>query len=515
MLLNVRQSYFYIEGQDCDGNTPLCVKIERSFLLDENRAERASHAAIDPCIEASFMNFGATIIRRLGAVRIGRVSALSYSSAFALGIGLLLGGGAANVYLTNSMIQVLTLPTLLLALLQLDWRTMQPTAKLALWLIAAAALLVVVQLIPLPPSIWTSLPFREKAVTGLGTIEAAIRWAPMSVTPEATLIGALTLLPPLAVFLSVVSLSAPERLLLTLVPLAFGIANAFVGLLQLSQGHDSPGGAIESVGLFNNRNHEAALLYSLIPFAAAWIGALTPSLSLRDNKYDSHAVIKLLAAGVAVFALIVATLMARSRAGVILLMIALAGSMALQPWRSISGDRTRAGGIFALLAVLALMLGLQYGLYRTFARFEDDPFADARVTLARVTAKAALSAAPLGTGIGSFVPIYASIERLEDLVPDRYANHAHNDFLEFALETGAPGVSLIFCFGAWFLHRSRDVWRRFGPDANLLMARAATVSIGLLMAHELVDYALRTDAILVFFAFASALLVPPPRRAGA
>jgi hypothetical protein len=41
------------------------------------------------------------------------------------------------------------------------------------------------------------------------------------------------------------------------------------------------------------------------------------------------------------------------------------------------------------------------------------------------------------------------------------------------------------------------------------MARAATISVGLLIAHALVDYALRTDALLAFFAFANALLVPP------
>jgi O-antigen ligase len=447
-----------------------------------------------------------------------RASALFYSSAFALACSLLLGGGAANVYFTNAVLQILTAPCLILALWRLRWNTVQPSAKTALLMVATAVLLVVLQLTPTPPAIWTNLPFREKALAARTAIGVATQWAPISLTPEATIIGALALLPPLAIFLGVFGLSGRERRLLTLIPLAFGFINAFVGLLQLSQGEDSPlyfysySNTRESVGLFANRNHEAALLYSLTPFAAAWIGAIAPALSIRGRrqKYDTTAIIKFLAAGVTVFVLIVATLMAQSRAGVILLMASLAGSLALQPWRNLAGDRTRAGGIFAIVAILAMMLGLQFGLYKILTRFEAEPFADARVTFARVTAQVALAAAPLGTGLGSFVPIYASTERPEDLVADRYANHAHNDFLEFALETGVPGVALICGFLAWFVFRARDIWRAGAPGADLLMARAATLSIGLLLAHELVDYALRTEALLGFFAFACALLVPPP-----
>jgi hypothetical protein len=457
---------------------------------------------------------------RPGGFETGRASALFYSSAFAFTCSLLLGGNAANVYLTNAILQILTLPCLILAVWRLRWDGIQPSAKLALWLIAAAVLLVVLQLIPLPPTIWASLPFHKGALAARSAIGGAAQWAPISVTPEATIIGALTLLPPLAVFLGALSLSGRERRRLTLVPLSFGFVNAFVGLLQLSQGEESPlyfytySNTGDSVGLFANRNHEAALLYSLTPFAAAWIGVIAPTLSIRGRrqKYDATAIIKLLAAGVTVFVLIVATLMARSRAGVILLMAALAGSLALQPWRTYSGDRTRVGGIFAVVAILAMMLGLQYGLYKVLMRFEAEPFADARVTFARVTARTALAAAPLGTGIGSFVPIYASINRPEDLLPDVYVNHAHNDFMEFALETGVPGVALTFGFGVWFFFRIREIWRGARPDPDLLMARAATLSIGLLLAHGLVDYALRTDALLAVFAFACALLVPPPER---
>src|SRR5690606_465747 len=46
-----------------------------------------------------------------------------------------------------------------------------------------------------------------------------------------------------------------------------------------------------------------------------------------------------------------------------------------------------------------------------------------------------------------------------------------------------------------------------------LLARAATIALGLLVAHSVVDYPLRTGAMAAVFAFACGLLVTPPRAA--
>lgn len=450
---------------------------------------------------------------------IGHFRGPLYSAGFAFTATLLLGGGTANTYLTNAFLQILTLPSLVYSLWILIQNDVQFPAKSVLYLIGAAVILIVVQLIPLPPAVWSSLPLHEGALAARRAIGSSAQWAPVSISPDATIVGALTLLPPLAVFLGVLGLSAGERRLLTLVALSVGLVSAFVGLLQRAQGEDSAlyfyaySGREDSVGLLTNRNHQAALLYSLLPFGAAWIATILPELSMRRQRqrYDTTAIIKLLSAGVTVCILIVATLMTRSRAGLILLMAALAGSLAMQPWRNSGGIGTLASKIFAVIAVLSVMLGLQYGFSGMLARFETDSIADARVQFARQTAVAALRALPLGTGIGTFVPIYASIERPEDLISDVYVNHAHNDFLEFALETGIPGVLLLGCFFIWFFFRIRDIWRGV-PDPDRIMARAASLSIGLLVIHALVDYALRSDTIMAIFAFACALLVPPPQR---
>lgn len=461
------------------------------------------------------------------------LSPLFFLCAWAMACSLLLGGGASNIYLTNALLQILTLPTLYAALWRLGEHGPPATARPILYMIGAAVLLVVLQLVPLPPALWSGLPFRDRAVSALTALGDSKMWAPLSLSPELTITGALTALPPLSLFLGVISLNLRERRLLTLIALAFGVINAFIGLAQLSQGAESAlyfykfAGVGDSSGLFANRNHEAALLYSLTPFVAAWLGALAPALSNRDHsgKPDSLALINLAIAGVTAFVLIVATLMTRSRAGVILLMCALLGGLFLQPWRKLGQEKNLAGGVFIIVAILALIFGAQYGLYRIMMRFEEDPFADARVAIWQATAKAMLKALPFGTGLGSFPSVYASIERPADLLPNVFVNAAHNDLLQIMLETGAPGVALILGFCVWFLYRCRSSWRghhasgqgprRSGSDSSdpaiidLLAPRAATLSIALLFAHSLVEFPLRTNALLGLFAFCCGLLNPP------
>ena len=80
------------------------------------------------------------------------------------------------------------------------------------------------------------------------------------------------------------------------------------------------------------------------------------------------------------------------------------------------------------------LLGLQFSLYRILDRFGDDPMADARIPFARNTIAAAKAYMPWGSGLGSFVPVYAMTEPPRDVLANTFANHAHNDILELWLE---------------------------------------------------------------------------------
>ena len=122
---------------------------------------------------------------------------------------------------------------------------------------------------------------------------------------------------------------------------------------------------------------------------------------------------------------------------------------------------------------------------------------------------------PIGSGLGTFVPVYAMFEKPEDItVANSYVNHAHNDALELWLDTGVVGLALMGIFVIWFVLRSVEVWRRAPPfgalEIDWSLARAATIVIALLVAHSLVEFPLRTGAIMAIMAFACALLIEPP-----
>lgn len=88
-----------------------------------------------------------------------------------------------------------------------------------------------------------------------------------------------------------------------------------------------------------------------------------------------------------------------------------------------------------------------------------------------------------------------------------YINHAHNDYLEFLMETGIIGLVLMLLFLLWWVRQAQFAWREAGQRARF--ARAATVASALIMAHSVVDYPGRTAALGVLFAMCCAIMARP------
>ncbi|MGN6496039.1 MAG: O-antigen ligase family protein, partial [Tsuneonella sp.] len=187
-----------------------------------------------------------------------------------LACAFLFGGGArADIY---SLILLRPLAILfagyaLVALSPTQFARMGIPALVVVAMMALAAL----QLVPLPPAVWTALPGRELVAdisrdTGMSAI-----WRPLTLAPGRTWNTLFALFVPFAAFL-LVAIQARrqgDRLLWPI--LAFGVATALLGLAQVIGPEDgplylyritNPGNA---VGLFANRNHNAIFLASLIP----------------------------------------------------------------------------------------------------------------------------------------------------------------------------------------------------------------------------------------------------------
>jgi O-antigen ligase len=437
---------------------------------------------------------------------------------------LVLGGGTRSGFLSDAILQLLSIPTLLVALWQLlrtqaDERCSNPLFN---WPVAFCAALIGVplaQLIPLPPAIWTMLPNRQAVVETFELVGRGLPWMPISVSPEATWLSALSLIPPVAVFLSTQLLSYAERRLMSLLVLAIGLISVFLGLLQVAQGPSSPlrlfaiTNTTEAVGFFANRNHFAALGYALILLAACWAtdSVFRARTSFNRKVYDATALAVVVATAAIILVLLSAEAMARSRAGLALTSLALMGAFALawKEWRRVS--RSTAGLVMGAIALMCLFVA-EFTLYRIMERFATDPLEDSRLPFARNTLAAAMEYMPFGSGIGSFVPVYGMYERPSDTIGNAFANHAHNDILEIGLETGIFGIVLMAFFTVWMTKTSVAIWRSSTlgrRDIDLWLARSATLIVILIAFHSFVDYPLRTAAIMAVMAFACGLLVAP------
>jgi len=446
---------------------------------------------------------------------------LFFLCAFVITASLILGGGTRGGFLSDAILQLTAIPLLLISLWRLLEIPLTRQMRVALFFCIAIVAIPLVQLIPLPPWLWTALPGRDAAAATFEILGQNPPWMPISVVPYETWLSMLSLIPPLAIFLATMMLPYRERRWLSFVFLAIGVFSVFIGMVQVAQGQESPWrffeftNATEAVGFFANRNHFAAFLYCLTLFAAVWVlQATVAEFAQGERRLDTVFIAGMIAAFTLLVVLLAGQIMARSRMGLGLTIVALLGGLALGASDRRIGSAVGPGKLLAGAVILVVIFSVQFALYRVMERFVVDPLEGARVPFSRNTIEAAIAYMPFGSGLGTFVPVYAMFEKPQDTILGIYANHAHNDIAELWLNTGAFGLALFGMFVVWLALRSVEIWqRRPAEEASQLdwnLARAATIVVAILIVHSFVDYPLRTGAMMAVLAFACALLVEPP-----
>lgn len=430
-----------------------------------------------------------------------------YLAPFYLLLCLLLGGASAAGYLAAGLLQLVGLICILLVVLSGSLPVLPQSARRLGWLLALAAALLLFELIPLPPVLWQLLPGRAPVADGYRLLGVAPPWLPISLSPNSTLALLATLVPPATMIVLVYAASGYGRLYSVYMVIGVSIVSVMLGLLQKMQGPDSPyyiyeitnrGGV---VGFFANRNHLATLLLTTIPLIGAL--ALSPK---RDAKLDDSKVGRYMATGCIGLFLVVGLIVVRSSAGWLLLPPTLFATLAVF-LRGQSGKVPRPvlqiGAVLAVICVIASVVApiKMNDLGEKLSGM--DPHM--RNQSIRTTAAASLDFLPFGSGGGTFVKIYPRYEDIETASLE-YLNHAHNDYVEVALEHGIPGLVLIGLALAFWATQTRRLWRAGAGDA---LSRAGTIVVAVVIAHSLVDYPMRTAAMAAMAAFGFAMMVAP------
>jgi O-antigen ligase/polysaccharide polymerase Wzy-like membrane protein len=442
--------------------------------------------------------------------RVATDAFLPYTS-FVVILAMLFGGGAGFGW-SDAIVQLAALPLLAWALFKLTPLQLDRGGQSAIVLLCAIFAWPLLQLIPMPPSLWSGLPGRGEIASAYAAAGMTLPWLPISLYPLATWFGLVSLLPATAVFLAMLSFEQRSRRILIVLIFMVIFASVLLDTLQIMGGEESPlrfyaiTNRDRAVGFFADANHNAAFLSSAIPFVAAWAIGLV--LDHRRNRAIGLALLALL-----ILMIIIGLSFTHSRAGMVLLFVAGLSGLLLA-WRH---NRGQSGGRvlpFAIGASLvALLLAFQFGFVEMMQRVEKQGIEDLRWPVAKVTSQAAIANLPFGSGFGTFVPVYEQFAP-RTLLADTYVNHAHNDWLELWLTGGVPAVALTVCFVAWLAASTFRLWSNGQPGAaalDLALARAAPIVIVLLLLHSTVEFPLRSAALSVLFAIACAYLIPRRR----
>lgn len=411
-----------------------------------------------------------------------------------------MAGGSWQVDATGQPLVRLAALLLMAVLVLRPGRVDVRPLKQAIWFITACAVVIAMQLVPLPPEVWTRLPGHARyAVAAIAAGEAQ-PWRPITLTPDRSWNALFALLPPLAVCAAMARLHSGCRQVVLSAYALITATSAVLGLVQISGGLGALGlpatyAPHAAAGLFSNRNHQALLLCCGIPI----LGLCAVLCSKRPKRTWSGSAVAVL-----VIAFVVIMIpFTGSRAGVALGLLSLALTFALL-WHVLRratdrrSCRAQVTGLVVATAVTLALIGVAVASGRAAAVqrvLHLHPADEMRVRIMPALWGMIREYWPVGAGFGSFSQVYRGVEPFDGLALT-YVVHAHDDYLQLVLEGGLPGAALLMLFVGWWARASLTLWWRH-DDELISLGRLGSGLLLLMMIASLFDYPLRTPMMMV------------------
>jgi O-antigen ligase len=415
---------------------------------------------------------------------------------------LILGGSAQGIW-ANMVLQLAGIAIIAWAALDKTNDRLPRAARQLLLLAIFAIAIVGAQMIPLPSGTWTHLGPRSAIAEGFRVLGRPVPPQPLSLTPALSLDSLLGFIPPLALVCAIVRLKAYRQEWLAVALIGGTAAAIALGALQVSSFNGQPlspwylyeeSNWGRAVGFFANVDHMATLLVVTIPFLAAMVA------SAKSASMQRYSAVVAVAAGLALVVLVGLALNGSLAGYGLALPVIAASLLVILP----AGSNLRLWVVaIAALLMVGAVTALETSSIGAGKLGEHAASASqSRAELVSTTSRAAVDFMPFGSGLGSFRSVYALYEK-PDQVTQTYVVHAHNDYLEVALELGIAGIVLMLLFLVWW---GVAVWRAWRTAEAGPFVRAASIASAAVLIHSLVDFPLRTAAIAACFGMFAALL---------
>lgn len=383
------------------------------------------------------------------------------------------------------------------------WSTTSVTilTVLSVWLA-----LVLLQSIPMPESVVAALnPVVHALQQNLALISVATQ-STLSIDAANSYNEFLKYGAYLAVFtLTLATVVTRTRLLIIVgVIIMVGVLEALFGIYSYATGYvifPESGAANElRAGTFVNRNHFANLLTMTLGLVFGLLTAIINARSepgrLKFSLYsDQDTAMILLLLGAAMM-IVAGIFVSGSRAPIVFFTIILGIMVVVARF----GPRTSTGELVlvpvVLLGAAAVVLGM--GFAESFVRLLDRDILGGERMVQNISSLHLLSAVWIaGTGAGNYQWMFPMF-RGDDL---RFVNydHAHNDYLQTAVEQGIP-VAAVLALGVALI--VRELYRGYRLRRNPLIRGVifgCLLSTGFMLLHALVEFNFRIPANAAYF----------------
>ncbi|MCU0729849.1 MAG: O-antigen polymerase, partial [Sphingopyxis sp.] len=185
----------------------------------------------------------------------------------------LMGGGSRDDIASLPLLRPLAVALLTAAIIAAPADAWTPY-RWPLMALGAAALVVALQLVPLPPAMWQALPGRD-IIIGIDRLAGLDgTWRPLNMAPSRGWNALFALAVPAAMLAVMIKAGEDAWAKLPVVLVLVGLGSGVLGALQLLSPGDGPlylyriTNNDAAVGLFANRNHNAMFIACQFPLIA-------------------------------------------------------------------------------------------------------------------------------------------------------------------------------------------------------------------------------------------------------
>jgi O-antigen ligase len=378
---------------------------------------------------------------------------------------------------------------------------------LAVWLVLQA-----IYVVNLPISWVHALsPEAARVQTTVADIGISRDWATLSIDPNASRISFLKSLAYVVVFVLTILLANRRARVLGLVRvLVYGaVAHAiYAVLMHLSQAEHEWFKAVlrhsgSAIGFYVNRNHFAGYLEMT---SALGIGLLIAGLSDRRaeswKKFFRHTLEWVLSPKMilrlSLCILVIALTTTHSRMGNTAFFASLLVAGGVGVVLSKKATRNTVVLLASLVVLDLFIVGSWFGVEKLAQRIEQTTMEEMRTREepARYTVPIIQDYAVLGAGPGSF---YVAFPKYRPESVLNFYDYAHNDYAQFAAESGLLGFALLSLFVLSTLVAALVAqWQRRDPLMRG-MSFACVMGVTAILIHSWVDFNLQIPANAAYF----------------